>query len=98
MSIVVFHFWFDHAQLVGTKHLVAGGKKCSGYVASLFVPWFTALDPKSTRIDSVFFDGASNVQKAGRLLQAQFPRVHINIVLHIVCPYSSQTSARNCGR
>jgi hypothetical protein len=77
VSIVVFHFWFDHAQLVGTKHLVAGGKKCSGYVASLFVPWFTALDPKSTRIDSVFFDGASNVQKAGRLLQAQFPRVHV---------------------
>ena len=36
------------------------------------------LDPTSTRIDSVFFDGASNVQKAGQLLAAKYPRMHVH--------------------
>lgn len=29
------------------------------------------------RVDCVFFDGASNVQKAGDILAAQFPRIHV---------------------
>jgi hypothetical protein len=43
----------------------------------LFDPWVIKLDPLSTRIDCVFFDGASNVQKAGRLLEARYPRIHV---------------------
>ena len=61
----------------GTDHLVDGGKKSATYIASLFDPWVVRLDPRSTRIDCVFFDGASNVQKAGRLLQAKYPRIHV---------------------
>jgi hypothetical protein len=61
----------------GTEHLVAGGKKNATYVAGLFDPWVKKLDPLSTRIDCVFFDGASNVQKAGRLLAAKYPRMHV---------------------
>jgi hypothetical protein len=62
---------------VGTDHLVDGGKKDASFIASLFDPWVVKLDPLSTRIDSVFFDGASNVQKAGRLLEAKYPRIHV---------------------
>jgi hypothetical protein len=62
----------------GTGHLVEGGKKSAPFVASLFEPWVIKLDPLSTRVDCVFFDGASNVQKAGLLLQARFPRIHVN--------------------
>jgi Protein of unknown function (DUF 659) len=61
----------------GTNHLVEGGKKNASFIASLFDPWIQKLDPTSTRIDSVFFDGASNVQKAGRLLAAKYPRIHV---------------------
>jgi hypothetical protein len=61
----------------GTSHLVTGGKKTASYVASLFDPWVVKLDPSSTRIDCVFFDGASNVQKAGRLLEAKYPRISV---------------------
>jgi len=60
---------------IGTDHLVEGGKKDATFIASLFDPWVLRLDPLSTRIDCVFFDGASNVQKAGHLLQAKYPRI-----------------------
>lgn len=71
VCLFVFLFW------TGTEHLVEGGKKDATYVASLFDPWVAKLDPLSTRIDCVFFDGAANVQKAGRLLQAKYPRIHV---------------------
>jgi hypothetical protein len=61
----------------GTQHLVDGKKKDAAYVASLFDPWVVKLDPANSRIDCVFFDGASNVQKAGRLLAAKYPRIHV---------------------
>ena len=61
----------------GTDHLVDGGKKDASFIASLFDPWVVKLDPLSTRVDSVFFDGASNVQKAGRILEAKYPRIHV---------------------
>ena len=63
--------------LSGTSHLVDGGKKNASYIASLFDPWITKLDPTSTKVDCVFFDGAANVQKAGRLLAAKYPRIHV---------------------
>ena len=31
-------------------------------------------DPKGTNIDLFCFDGTANIQKAGKLLEAQFPR------------------------
>lgn len=70
-------FTFAIALLPGTKHLVAGGKKNCSYIADLFDPWVKKLDPTSTRVDCVFFDGAANVQKAGRILEARYPRIHV---------------------
>jgi hypothetical protein len=37
------------------------------------------IDPDKQFIDCVFFDGASNVQKSGKIMQVHYPRV---MVLH----------------
>jgi hypothetical protein len=63
--------------LLGTDHLTDGNKKDASFIASLFEPWIKKIDPNSTRVDCVFFDGASNVQKGGRILEAMFPRIHV---------------------
>jgi Protein of unknown function (DUF 659) len=62
---------------LGTKRLVEGKKKDAAYIASLFDPWVQKLDPRNSRVDCVFFDGASNVQLAGQLLSAKYPRIHV---------------------
>jgi hypothetical protein len=61
----------------GTDHCSEGKKKDATFIASLFEPWIVKLDPAGVRVDCVFFDGASNVQKAGRLLAANYPRIHV---------------------
>ncbi len=61
-----------------TGHLQADGKKNAAYIADLFVPHIREMEkttPKCT--DLVIFDGASNVQKAGQLLQAKFPHISV---------------------
>jgi hypothetical protein len=61
-----------------TGHLQADGRKDAAYIADLFVPHIREMEkttPKCT--DLVIFDGASNVQKAGQLLQAKFPHISI---------------------
>ena len=62
-----------------TGHLQANGKKDAAYISQLFVPVILEMEnstPKCT--DLVIFDGASNVQKAGQLLEAKFP--HISVI------------------
>ena len=44
------------------------------YVASLFEEKVDEFDPQNQLTDVFFFDGASNVQKAGELLMAKYPR------------------------
>ena len=56
-----------------TEHLAKGGKKDAPYIASLFYVHVEVLDASKTCTDIFFFDGASNVQKAGSLLQAKNP-------------------------
>ena len=81
--------------VAGTDHLVEGGKKDAEFVAGLFDPWVKKLDPMSTRIDCVFFDGASNVQKAGRLLAAKYPRIHVQVcAAHCVSLFFSDISKK----
>lgn len=61
-----------------TAHLQADGKKDAAHIAELFVPHIIEMEkatPKCT--DLVIFDGASNVQKAGALLEAQFPHISV---------------------
>jgi hypothetical protein len=62
-----------------TGHIQGGGKKDAGFIAGLFLPHMKIIDPDKQFIDCVFFDGASNVQKSGKVMQVQYPRV---MVLH----------------
>ena len=55
-----------------------GGKKDVRYIAELFRPHMDKVKeqfPDTT--DVVIFDGASNVQKAARVIGAKYPRVCI---------------------
>lgn len=58
-----------------SSHLQGGGKKDASYIASLFNPHLEELDPHKTLVDLLYFDGASNVQKAGSIIGAIYPRV-----------------------
>jgi len=57
-----------------TEHMQDGGKKDASYIARLFEEEVIKFDPKRSCTDVFFFDGASNVQKAGQVLMAKFPR------------------------
>jgi hypothetical protein len=59
-----------------TAHKEVGGKKYARYLSSLIRPYideFEDLNPNS--VDFCTFDGAANVQKAGEVLQAHYPRI-----------------------
>lgn len=60
-----------------TDHLKKGLKKDSSYVAERFIPWCTKLDPDNKYLDCVFFDGAADVQKAGKILAGRNPRIAV---------------------
>jgi hypothetical protein len=62
-----------------TGHIQGGGTKVAGFIAGLCLPHMTKIDPDKQLIDCVLFDGASNVQKAGKIMQVHYPRV---VVLH----------------
>ena len=57
-----------------TKHMAEGGKKDASYIADMFEEKVMEYD-HSLKIctDVFYFDGASNVQKAGEVLMARFP-------------------------
>ncbi len=56
-----------------TSHMQMGGKKDASYIASLFEMKVAEYDPDNLFTDVFYFDGASNVQKAGEVLMAKFP-------------------------
>ena len=56
-----------------TKHMAEGGKKDAAYIADLFEEKVMEYDPMKTCTDVFYFDGASNIQKAGEVLMARFP-------------------------
>ena len=61
-----------------SAHLQSGGRKDASYISQLFLPHITEIENKVPRCtDLVIFDGASNVQKAGALLEAQFPHISV---------------------
>ena len=57
-----------------TKHMAAGGKKDAMYIADIFEDKVEEYDPNHSLTDLFYFDGASNVQKAGQVLMAKYPR------------------------
>ena len=60
-----------------TARLLEGEKKDGAFISSLFLPVMEALDKLKDKADIVFFDGGSNFQLAGRILQARFPRITV---------------------
>jgi hypothetical protein len=56
-----------------TKHMAEGRKKDALYIADLFEEKVMEYNPLKTCTDVFYFDGASNVQKAGEVLMARFP-------------------------
>jgi hypothetical protein len=71
-----------------TSQMAKGGKKDAKYVAGLLKPIISRIeqtkDPNNQKtdhlgvVDLVLFDGASNVQKAGKLVSITYP--HITVV------------------
>jgi hypothetical protein len=57
-----------------SKHMAEGGKKDALYIADLFEEKVLEFDPQRIYTDVFYFDGASNVQKAGDVLMARFPQ------------------------
>jgi hypothetical protein len=55
-----------------TKHMEEGGKKDALYIAKLFEGKVMEYDTRQLCTDVFYFDGASNVQKAGEVLMAKF--------------------------
>ena len=56
-----------------TEHMEVGGKKDARYIAEMFEEHIEALDPKGIHLNAILFDGASNVQKAGHVIEARYP-------------------------
>jgi hypothetical protein len=76
-----------------SSHLQKGDKKDASYIASLFRPHLLELDPYKTCIDLIYFDGASNVQKAGGIISAYYPRVTcLHGAEHVVSLFFSDIS------
>lgn len=68
-----------------SEHLVAGGKKDARFIAQLFEESIEVLDPKGLNVNAIIFDGAFNVQKAGRIIEARYPQVSVlHGVEHVV--------------
>jgi hypothetical protein len=51
-----------------------GDKKDAEYIANLLEDVIVPYDSDKTRSTIFWFDGAGNVQKSGRIIQAKFPR------------------------
>ncbi len=62
-----------------TKHIEEGGEKDARYIAKLFEGKVLKYDPQLLCTDVFYFDGASNVQKAGEILMAKF---HCSFCFH----------------
>ena len=58
-----------------TEALQAGATKDASFIARLFLTVMKEIDPTKELIDVLYFDGASNVQKAGKILALHYPRV-----------------------
>jgi hypothetical protein len=73
-----------------TKHMEEGGKKDAPYIAELFEAKVMDYNPQQLCTDVFYFDGASNVQKAGEVLMAKFPQIFfVSMVVNMLCCSSS---------
>ena len=57
-----------------TGHLSQAGKKDTLFIADVFTKLLLEFDAEKHRVDIFYFDGVSNVQKAGEVLGVKFPQ------------------------
>ncbi len=57
-----------------TDHVIDGKKKDAKFIGKFFKDKVEQWDPSHCYIDYFFFDGAANIQKAGEILCAYYPR------------------------
>ena len=60
-----------------SKILAQGGKKDATFRSEAFKPYVKKYDYKNSHTYLVFFDGALNVQKAGKILDASYPCITV---------------------
>ena len=58
-----------------TGHFSQAGKKDALFSSDVFSNFLLEFNAEANRVDVFYFDGASNVQKAGKLLGVKFPRI-----------------------
>jgi hypothetical protein len=76
-----------------TDHMEVGGKKDAKYIADVFGEHIEALDPNGLHLNAILFDGASNVQKAGRVIEAKYPQVSVlHGIEHVISLFFSDVS------
>jgi hypothetical protein len=73
-----------------TKHMEEGGKKDAPYIAELFEGKVLEYDLQLICTDVFYFDGASDVQKAGEILMAKFLILFSSMVVNMLCHSSSR--------
>ena len=85
-----------------TSHASAGLKKDAKYIARLIHPFIQkmelevhGLNSLSGAVDLVFFDGATNVQNAGKILAALHPRISVGHGAEHVVSLFFQISSQN---
>ena len=64
------------------EHMASRGKKDALYIAQLYEEYVMKYNPDKMYTNIFFFDGASNVQKGGRILEAKYP--------HLYCLHSGE--------
>lgn len=78
---IFFTSFHDPAFLVDivdcTDRLRAGEKKDGTFISNIIFPLLEKFDKMKSLTDIVFFDGGSNFQLAGRILQAKYPRITV---------------------
>jgi len=78
---IFFTSFYDPAFLVDivdcTDQLRKGGKKDGTFISNIIFPLLERFDKMKNLTDIVFFDGGSNFQLAGRILQAKYPRITV---------------------
>ena len=89
-----------------TSHMAVGGKKDAKYIAAIISPLIRKLEDevdvhKQSNhgiVDMVFFDGASNVQNAGKIMQTKFPHISVcHGAEHVVSLFFSNVYTKVCN-
>ena len=58
-------------------HLADGGENNGIFICNRFIDHIKRIYPHKSIIDVIMFDGASNVQLAGELLQIRYPKITV---------------------